>query len=60
MSKALTIVGLVVSGLVALVFTLDLAAEVPFGRASKLMDVGAIVGALMLGYASFEAMREIR
>ena len=60
MSKALTIVGLAVAGLVALVFTLDLLAGIPFQGASTLMDVGAIVGALMLAYASFEAFREVK
>ncbi|MAT70063.1 MAG: hypothetical protein CMJ58_11125 [Planctomycetaceae bacterium] len=60
MSKALTIVGLVVAGLVALIFTLDLAVGVPFARASMPMDIGALIGALLLGWASFEAMREIR
>lgn len=60
MSKALTIVGMVVAGLVALVFTLDLVAGVPFQGASLLMDIGAILGAGFLGWASFEAFREIR
>ncbi|MBX3424217.1 MAG: hypothetical protein KF688_00935 [Pirellulales bacterium] len=60
MSKALTIAGLVVAGLVALVFTLDLLISIPFQGASTLMDVGAIIGAAMLGYASFEAFREVK
>lgn len=60
MSKALTIAGMVVSGLVALVFAVDLAAGFPFDKASVLMDVGAIVAAALLGYLSWDALREIR
>lgn len=60
MSKALTIAGMVVSGLVALVFAVDLAVGIPFDKASILMDVGAIVAAALLGYLSWDALREIR
>lgn len=60
MPKALTIAGMVVSGLIALVFALDLVAGVPFGGANTTMDIGALVGALCLAYASWEAMRGIR
>ena len=60
MSKALTIAGMVVSGLVALVFAVDLAVGIPFDKASVLMDVGAIVAAALLGYLSWDALREIR
>ncbi|MDC0937089.1 hypothetical protein OAS39_12455 [Pirellulales bacterium] len=60
MSKALTIVGLVVSGLLGLVFTLDLVAGIPFGGANLVMDIGMLFAALALGYTSWDAMREIR
>lgn len=60
MSKAMTIAGLVVSGLVALAFGADLALGVPFGRAQPMMDIGSLVGAGLLGYLSWNAMREVR
>jgi hypothetical protein len=58
MSKALTIFGMVVAGLVALVFIADLAMEIPFGRASKTMDIGAIIAAAVLGYLAWDALRD--
>lgn len=60
MSKALTIVGMVVAGLVGLVFLLDLAVSFPFDRASILMDIGALLAAGLLGYLSWDAMRDVR
>jgi hypothetical protein len=60
MSKAMTIVGMVVAGLVGLVFILDLAVGIPFDRANSMMDVGALIGAAILGYLSWDAMRDIR
>lgn len=60
MSKALTIVGMVVAGLVGLVFVLDLAVGIPFDRANLMMDVGALVAAAILGYLSWDALREVR
>ncbi|RIK79410.1 MAG: hypothetical protein DCC67_10580 [Planctomycetota bacterium] len=60
MSKAMTIVGMVVAALVGLTFLLDLAVGVPFGRASLVMDVGALIAAALLGYLSWDAMQEVR
>jgi uncharacterized membrane protein YuzA (DUF378 family) len=60
MSKALTIVGMVVAGLIGLVFVLDLVVQFPFDRASVLMDVGALIAAGLLGYLSWDAMRDVR
>jgi hypothetical protein len=60
MSKALTIVGMVVAGLIGLVFVLDLVVQFPFDRASILMDVGALIAAGLLGYLSWDAMRDVR
>jgi len=56
----MTILGMVVAGLLALVFTLDWAIGVPFQTANWKMNLGAILGSLMLGFASWEAFREIR
>jgi hypothetical protein len=60
MSKALTIAGMVVAGLVGLVFVADLAVNIPFDGANKVMDVGAVLAAAILGYLAWDAMREIR
>ncbi len=65
MSNAMTIAGLFVSGLIALVFFADLALGFPFGGTANrpyatMMDIGSIVASGMLGYLSWSAMREIR
>ncbi len=60
MSKVLTIVGMVVAGLVGLVFVLDLAVSIPFDRASVVMDIGALISAGLLGYLSWDALRDVR
>jgi hypothetical protein len=60
MSKALTILGMVVAGLVGVVFALDLAAGFPFSRANVTMDVGAIIAAVILGYLAWDAFRDVR
>lgn len=60
MSKILTIVGMVVAGLVGLVFLLDLAVGIPFSQANMVMDVGAIIAAAILGYLSWDALRDVR
>ena len=58
MQRALAIAGLVVAGLIALLFTADLVAGIPFGGKSMLMDIGSIVCALVLGYMSWNTLRE--
>jgi hypothetical protein len=60
MPKAMTIAGMVVAGLVGLVFAADLVLSIPFDGASMLMDIGSLVAAGVLGYLSWNAMREIR
>ncbi len=64
MSKAMTIAGMVVAGLIGLVFASDLLLGVPFGGTGDrpmgmMMDIGSIVSAGILGYLSWSAMREI-
>jgi hypothetical protein len=60
MPKALTIGGMVVSAILLLLFGLDLAIKIPFERVSPIMDIGAVVCALMLGYMSWSTFRELR
>jgi len=62
MPKALCIAGMAISGLVLLLFGLDLATGFPFGAASStigmVMDIGFAVFAGVLGYLSWATMRE--
>jgi hypothetical protein len=60
MSKALTIFGMVVAGLIAIVFLADLIIEIPFSGASWTMDIGAIIAAGILGYLAWDAFRDAR
>jgi hypothetical protein len=60
MPKALTISAMVVAGLLFLLFGLDLAIGIPFGKASTMMDVGVLVSAAMLGYMGWSVYREIK
>ena len=58
MPKALSLVGLVVSVLVLIVFGLDAAAKIPFGQHSMAMDIGFAISALILAYMSWMTYRE--
>jgi hypothetical protein len=60
MAKALTIFGMVVAGLLALVFIADIAVGVPFAGASWTMDIGAIIAASVLGYLAWDAFRDAK
>jgi hypothetical protein len=59
MPKALTISGMAVAGIVLLVFLLDLAIKIPFGRPSWMMDIGFLLSALILAYMSWSTYREL-
>lgn len=58
MPKAMCIAGLVVSALIVLLFGLDLLLGWPFGKASTTVDVGFLIAALLLAYASWTTYRE--
>jgi hypothetical protein len=58
MPRALSISGIVVAILLILVFGLDVGLGFPFGGASKFMDIGFCVAALMLGYLGWSTLRE--
>ena len=58
MSKALTIVGMVIAVLLLLIFALDLAAGIPFGRVSMMMDIAFVVCAAVLGFLSYTTFLE--
>ncbi|ADB18421.1 hypothetical protein Psta_3766 [Pirellula staleyi DSM 6068] len=58
MPKALCLLGMMVAILIAILFIADLAAGVPFQKASILMDIALIVCALMLGAISWFTFKE--
>ncbi len=59
MGKAMSIAGLVLGGLFALVFTLDLAVGFPFGaKAGPLVSLGFAICGAILAYLGWNAFRE--
>lgn len=59
MGKALSIAGMVIGGLVALLFTMDLAVGTPFGgKAGLLPDLGMALSGLVLAYLGWNAFRD--
>ena len=58
MSKAMTIGGMVVAIMVGLLFGIDLVTGLVFGDAGKLMNIGALIAAIILGYLSWNAFVE--
>jgi threonine/homoserine/homoserine lactone efflux protein len=58
MAKAMSIAGMVVSGLLFVVFAADLALGIPFGGQQKMTDAGFVVGAGLLAYLSWNAFRD--
>lgn len=60
MAKAMSIAGMVVAGLLVLAFGADLALSIPFGGADSVTDVGFLVSGAILGYLSWNALRDSR
>jgi len=60
MPKAMTIFGMVVAGLLTLVFALDMIVGIPFQGAKWGMDLGALFAAAILGFLSYTTFREQR
>ena len=58
MPKALCYFGMVVAGLLLLVFGLDLAIGFPFGGVSFWMNVGFVSCSAVLGFISWTTLRE--
>ena len=59
MPKALCMSGLVVAGLVIILFAADLAAGIPFRRASAMMDIALLASAALLGLLSPLGIRDL-
>lgn len=60
MSKVMPFAGMVMSGLVGILFLADIAAGFPFRRVSIWTDVGFIVSSLILAYLSWSIMERPR
>ena len=58
MPKALAIVGMAVSVLLLVVFGLDYVTKFPFQKASPVMDIGFVICSAVLGYMSWNTLRE--
>ena len=53
MSKGLGFTGIILAGLIAILFIADLAAGLPFRRTSVAVDAGFIVASLIVAYLSW-------
>ena len=63
MGKAMSVAGIVVGGLVAVMFALDLFLHIPFGgpsRAGMLPDIGLAICGGILAYLGWNAFREVK
>ena len=59
MMKAMCISGIVFGLLAVVVFALDLALTIPFGRPSTTMDIGFIVSGLIICYLGWSAKKQL-
>lgn len=60
MSKAMPLLGLILSGLIGILFLADLAAGFPFRRVSIGLDVGFVVACMILAYLSWTLLEKAR
>jgi hypothetical protein len=60
MGKAMAIAGMVIGGVVALAFVLDMVLGVPFGGRVMLMDIGFFLCGAILAYLSWNALRDTK
>ena len=63
MGKAMSVAGLIVGGLVAVTFTLDLFLGFPFGGPSKggaMSDIGLAICGAILAYLGWNAFRDVK
>lgn len=58
MAKAMSIAGMIVAGLLALVFIADLAVGIPFSRVGTVTDIGFLLSAVILAYLSWNSFRD--
>jgi hypothetical protein len=63
MGKAMSVAGMIVGGLIAIAFALDLFLHIPFGgpaRGSLLSDIGLTACGAILAYLGWNAFREVK
>lgn len=60
MEKWLCFVSMGVAGLLLLLFILDIATEIPFGRLSTVVDGISIVACALVLYLAWDAFRDLR
>jgi hypothetical protein len=60
MEKWMCLATIGVSGLLLLVFALDLALKFPFGGLSPLVDILSIIAGGLVAYLGWESFREVR
>ncbi len=56
MTKLMPMIGMVVSGLVGILFIADLAVKVPFRRVSMMLDIGFLLAAVIVAYLSWSVL----
>lgn len=59
-SKVLPLAGMIIAGLIGIVFLADLAAGFPFQRVSIGLDVGFLVCSAIAGYLSWSLLEKAR
>jgi hypothetical protein len=59
-SKVTPLVGMIVSGLIGILFLADLAAGIPFRRVSFGLDIAFVVASLILAYLSWTLLEKAR
>ena len=60
MSKLIPFIGMIVSGLVGILFIADIAAGFPFQRVSIAADIGFVLSSLILAIMSWTIMEKTR
>ena len=58
--KSLCMAAMIVAGLLSLLFLLDAALGIPFGRASLVFDILAILGGAFILWQGLETYKEFR
>ncbi|MEX2170617.1 MAG: hypothetical protein WD851_14980 [Pirellulales bacterium] len=60
MAKAMSIAGMAIAGLIAVLFGLDLVLGIPFGGQIPLTDIAFVICGGILGYLGWNAYRDAR
>ncbi len=60
MSKMLPLTGMIIAGLIGILFLADLAAGFPFRRVSVSLDIGFFLASLILAYLSWSLFEKAR